>query len=80
MATALSGTPISDAELKTLVIEFSKPRSEFEGKSYITRRRDWFDKPMENIRPLLLQDALKTLTEQDAFKIYKEMSVGGPKL
>jgi hypothetical protein len=80
MATALSGTPISDAELKTLVTEFSKPRPEFEGKSYITRRRDWFDKPMENIRPLLLQDALKTLTEQDAFKIYKEMSVGGPKL
>jgi hypothetical protein len=46
----------------------------------VTRRRDWFDKPMENIRPLLLRDALKTLTEQDAHKIYKEMSVGGPKL
>lgn len=79
-ATSSSGVAISDADLKTLVKEFSKPRPEFEGKSYVTRHRDWFDKRMEKIRPLLLQDALKKLTEQDALKIYKEMSVGGPKL
>lgn len=75
-----SGGAVSDADLKTLVKEFSKPRPEFDGKSYVTRRRDWFDKPMESIRPLLLQDALKKLSEQNALKIYKEMSVGGPKL
>ena len=80
MATAVSGAPISSAELIPLVTEFSKPRPEFEGKSYVSRRRDWFDKPMAVIRPLLLQDALNKLTEQDALKIYKEMSVGGPKL
>jgi hypothetical protein len=69
---------ISHADLKTLVKEFSKPRPEFDSKSYVTRRRDWFDKPMENIRPLQLQNALTRLTEQDALKIYREMSVGAP--
>lgn len=71
---------VSDEELKILVAEFSKPRPEFDGKSYITRRRDWFDRPMENIRPLLMKDALIKLSESDALRIYKEMSVGGPKL
>jgi len=71
---------IRDANLKTIVDEFSKPREEFDGKSYITRRRDWFDKPMENIRPLLLKDALDNLTLEDAKRIYNEMTVGGPRL
>lgn len=71
---------ISDASLKRIVDEFSKPREEFDGKSYITRRRDWFDKPMENIRPLLLKDALDNLTLENAKRIYDEMSVGGPRL
>src|SRR5713226_3527764 len=81
MANQLAATAsIGDEDLKGLVAEFSKPRPEFEGKSYITRRRDWFDKPMQSIRPLLIKDSLPKLSEQDALKIYKEMSVGGPKL
>jgi hypothetical protein len=76
----ISGAAVTDAELQNLVTEFSKPRPEFQGKSYVTRRRDWFDKPMESIRPLLLKDRLQKLSEHEALKIYKEMSVGGPKL
>lgn len=73
-------TRVSEEGIRLLVSEFSKPRSEFGGKSYVTRRRDWFDKPMQSIRPLLMKDSIQKLTEQDALKIYKEMSVGGPKL
>ncbi len=76
----ISGAAVTDAELKNLVAEFSKPRPQFQGKSYVTHRRDWFDKPMEGIRPLLLKDAVQRLSEKDAMKIYQEMSVGGPKL
>lgn len=76
----IGGKVITDVELKSLIAEFSKPRSEFDGKSYITRRRDWFDKRMENVRPLLMKDALLKLSETEALRIYKEMSVGGPKL
>jgi hypothetical protein len=71
---------ISESDLKVLVAEFSKPRPEFEGKSYVTRRREWFDTPMQTIRPLLMKDSLSKLSEHEALKIYKEMSVGGPKL
>jgi len=71
---------ISDTNLKKIVEEFSKPREEFNGESYITRRRHWFNKPMENIRPLLLNDALDNLTLENAERIYNEVSVGGPKL
>lgn len=71
---------ISESDLKVLVAEFSKPRPEFSGKSYVTRRREWFDTPMKIIRPLLMKDSLPKLSENDALKIYKEMSVGGPKL
>jgi hypothetical protein len=71
---------VGDQDIKILVAEFSKPQPEFEGKSYVTRRRDWFDKPMQSIRPLLTKDSLPKLSEQEALKIYKEMSVGGPKL
>ncbi|MCJ7457559.1 MAG: hypothetical protein MUP17_01035 [candidate division Zixibacteria bacterium] len=67
-------------KLKKLVEEFSRPRDEFDGKSYITRRREWFDKPMESIRPLLMKDKLNQLTIIDAKKIYDEMTVGGPRL
>ena len=66
--------------LKELVKEFSRPREEFGGKSYITRRRDWFDKPMKNIRPLLDKERLRKLNKQDIQKLYKEMTVGGPQL
>jgi hypothetical protein len=79
MATRLSSA-ISDSDLKEMVADFSKPRPEFDGKSYVTRRREWFDKPMQSIRPLLMKDSLPKLSEDDAMKIYKEMSVGGPKL
>lgn len=71
---------IKETDLRQITEEFSKPRSEFNGKSYITRRREWFDKPMESIRPLLLQNALDNLTVEDAERIYNEMTVGGPKL
>lgn len=71
---------ISSTDLKKIVEEFSSPREEFNGKSYINRRREWFDKPMQEIRPLLLEGSLDSLTLDDANKIYKEMSVGGPKL
>jgi hypothetical protein len=71
---------ISDAILNELIEEFSKPREELDGKSYITQRYEWFDKPMENICSLLLPDALHKLSSENAERIYNEMSVGGPKL
>src|SRR6266566_2594817 len=71
---------IRGSDLKVLVAEFSKTRPEFGSKSYVTRRREWFEEPMQNIRPLLMKDSLSKRSEQDALKIYKEMSVGGPKL
>lgn len=71
---------INDSNLRKIVDEFSKPRPEFDGKSYITRRRDWFDKPMGNIRPLLQEEALDNLALEDAKRIYNEMTVGGPRL
>jgi hypothetical protein len=72
---------IDNKILKQLVEEFSKPRPEFNGKSYITRRREWFDKPMENIRPLIASpNAIDKLSLADAEKIYNEMTVGGPRL
>ena len=37
---------VEDKLLKKLIEEYSRPREEFEGKSYITRRREWFDKLM----------------------------------
>ena len=71
---------IKETILKQLVQEFKKPREEFGGKTYITRRREWFNKPMKEIRPLLDKDSLKKLTISDAKKIYKEMTVGGLQL
>lgn len=72
---------IDNKTLKQLVEEFSKPRPELNGKSYITRRREWFDSPMENIRPLIrTPEAIDRLTLENAEKIYKEASVGGPRL
>jgi len=71
---------ISQDSLKKLVDEFSAPKPEFDGKSYVTRRRDWFDVPMGRVRPLLMRDHLAQLTEEEAAKIYNEMTVGGPRL
>lgn len=71
---------IKETILDRLVEEFSRPRPEFDGKSYITRTRDWFDRPMETIGPLLGKDRLANLTLVEAQKIYKEMTVGGPQL
>ncbi len=71
---------ISNTILQQLLNEFHRPRTEFEGKNYITRRRDWFDKPMETIRPLLEKDRLASLTIEEAQRVYKEMTVGGPQL
>ena len=77
---SVAGKAVSDADLQSLVAEFSKPRPEFGGKSYAILRRDWLDNPMQNIRPLLMKDALEKLPDQEALRIYREMSVGGPKL
>ena len=63
-----------------LLQEFTKPREEFGGKNYITRRREWFDKPMERVRPFLEKERINNLTIDDAQMIYDEMTVGGPKL
>lgn len=72
---------INDKILKQLVGEFSKPRLEFNGESYVTRRREWFDKPMENIRPLIKNpEAVDGLTLENAERIYREATVGGPQL
>ena len=71
---------IDDKILEQLIQEFTMPRSEFDGKNYITRRRDWFDKPMEKIKPLLVKEKLTSLNMDEAQKIYNEMSVGGPRL
>jgi hypothetical protein len=71
---------VDDKSLQRLLEQFSEPREEFGGESYVTRRREWFDKPMESIRPLLEKDNLDKLTEEQARKIYDEMTVGGPQL
>lgn len=71
---------IKETVLKQLVEEFSRPRPEFGGENYITRRRDWFDRPMERIRALLDRDRLSKITVEEAQRIYKEMTVGGPQL
>ena len=72
---------ISDEKLKTILEEFKKPREEFKGLSYIDKRREWFDNPMEKeIKPFLKREKLENLSMEEAIKIYKKMSVGGPKL
>jgi hypothetical protein len=72
---------ISDEKLKIILEEFKKPREEFKGLSYIDKRREWFDNPMEKeIKPLLKREKLENLSMEEAIKIYKKMSVGGPKL
>jgi len=72
--------PVNETVLKGLVEEFTRPREEFDGKSYVTRRREWFDKPMELVMPLLQRENLDRLTEEQARRIYDEMTVGGPQL
>ena len=71
---------IKENILNSLLEDFKKPRLEFGGENYITRRREWFDKPMEKIRPLLEKDKLERLSVEEAQRIYNEMTVGGPKL
>jgi hypothetical protein len=71
---------ITNKNLKKIVEEFSQPREELGGKSFIANRHEWFEKQMENVRPLLRKDALDRLSVEDARRIYDEMSVGGPKL
>lgn len=71
---------INETKLRGLLAEFNSPQSEFDGESYVTRRREWLDRPMERIRPLLNRDRLSSLTADEAQRIYKEMTVGGPQL
>jgi len=71
---------ITNEKLKKIVEEFSRPREELGGKSFIANRREWFEKQMENVRPLFRKDALDRLSVEDARRIYDEMSIGGPKL
>ena len=68
---------INNTILKQLIDEFRRPRQEFGGENYITRRRDWFDRPMQIIGPLLQKEKLASLTIEEAQKIYKNMTVGG---
>jgi hypothetical protein len=70
----------SEEKIKKIVGEFDEAREEFNGLSYRTRRREWFDKPMEKIKPLLTKERIQNLTMDEAMTIYHEMSVGGPKL
>jgi len=71
---------IDDPIIEQLIQEFTTPRSEFEGKSYLQRRREWFKPMQEEIKPLLDKEKLAELTVDEAQKIYNEMSVGGPRL
>jgi hypothetical protein len=71
---------LSQESLGRLIEEFTMPRPEFGGKSYVTRRREWFDKPIELIKPLLAKENLNSLDLGSAQKIYDEISVGGPKV
>lgn len=71
---------ITNKDLDKLVQEFSQPREELGGKSFVANRREWFDRQMESIRPLLQNARLDGLSIEDARRIYDEMSVGGPKL
>jgi hypothetical protein len=66
--------------LQQLVEEFKTPREEFGGKSYMTRRREWFEKLL-NVKPLIATpEAIDHLTRQDAERLYNEITVGGPQL
>jgi hypothetical protein len=71
---------ISEEKIKKIIEEFDKPRKEFSGLSYGTRRREWFDKPMKEIKALLAKERIQNLTMDEAMIIYHKMSVGGPKL
>lgn len=51
---------ISDEKLKIILEEFKKPREEFKGLSYIDKRRERFDNPMEKeIKPLLKREKIR---------------------
>jgi len=71
---------INEEKIEKIVAEFNEPRKEFNGLSYRERRSEWFDKPMEKIKPLLAKERVQNLTMDEAMTIYNEMSVGGPKL
>lgn len=56
--------------IKKIVEEFDKPRKEFNGLSYRTRKRDWLDKLLK-IKPYLSKENLKKLSMKDAIYIYE---------
>lgn len=70
---------IEEKELAVLLDEFKQPRKEFDGKSYVDRRREWFENLLKE-RFLLEEKTLGKLTLEQAKRIYDEISVGGPKL
>lgn len=58
--------------LEHLLEQFNKPRAEFDGKSYASRRRDWFEQ-MAKIRPMIATpEAIDRLTENDVSQLYKK--------
>ena len=66
--------------LQQLIQEFIALREELDGKSYMSRRREWFEK-LNNLRPLIATpEAIDSLTQQTANRLYYELTVGGPKL
>lgn len=71
---------MSEDKLKIILEEFEKPRKELNGLSYKEKRKEWFDKPMEKIRPILSKENLEKLTIEEALNIYNKVTVGGPKL
>lgn len=56
-----------ETTLQRLITQFNEPRKEFDGQSYVTRRREWFDKPMEVIEPLLREESLESCMDLFAF-------------
>jgi len=70
---------INQAQLNDLVREFLSPQRDGE-KSFIELRHEWFEERMSEIRPMLHKNALPNLSLSDATRLYKQMSVGGPRL
>jgi len=56
---------ISEDILKKILEEFDKPRDELNGKSYREYRKEWFDKPMEELKPYLKKEKLEKLTSEE---------------
>jgi hypothetical protein len=70
---------IGTRQLKAVILEFTKANA-VKGMSHIDDRRQWYQKKFKDIRPLLKPAALAQLSKPEAMRLYKQMSVGGPRL